>query len=169
MYSSPGSHRPARGPGSATPWTPAASPPRARRRSQLQPVQAPQVSALLDSAAAAISDDGGQGPTYAELDKIYREGIPCVPLMYRPTGVLRVQPVQLGELPDREEPVRSAVLDRALASVGLQDQTSRQLSDLGLTQAILIIGRDWQVTAEPELGWMESLRFDFVSFGSTPT
>jgi peptide/nickel transport system substrate-binding protein len=42
-----------------------------------------QVASLLDSAAAAKSDDEAK-TAYAALDKIYREEIPCVPLMYRP-------------------------------------------------------------------------------------
>lgn len=42
-----------------------------------------KVASLLDDAAAAISDDEAK-TAYAALDKIYREEIPCVPLMYRP-------------------------------------------------------------------------------------
>jgi peptide/nickel transport system substrate-binding protein len=42
-----------------------------------------KVASLLDTAAAAKSDDEAK-TAYASLDKIYREEIPCVPLMYRP-------------------------------------------------------------------------------------
>ncbi len=42
-----------------------------------------EVSALVDAAAGAKSDDEAK-TAYASLDKIYREEIPCVPLMYRP-------------------------------------------------------------------------------------
>ena len=43
----------------------------------------PRSSALVDAAAGAKSDDEAK-TAYASLDKIYREEIPCVPLMYRP-------------------------------------------------------------------------------------
>jgi peptide/nickel transport system substrate-binding protein len=43
----------------------------------------PDVPALLDAAAAAKSDTEAKA-AYARLDKIYRENIPVVPLMYRP-------------------------------------------------------------------------------------
>ena len=43
----------------------------------------PKVAALLDTAAAAKSDEEAKA-AYAELDKIYRENVPVVPLMYRP-------------------------------------------------------------------------------------
>ena len=42
-----------------------------------------EVAALVDAAAGAKSDDEAK-TAYASLDKIYREEIPCVPLMYRP-------------------------------------------------------------------------------------
>ena len=43
----------------------------------------PDVPALLDAAAGAKSDAEAKA-AYAQLDKIYRENIPVVPLMYRP-------------------------------------------------------------------------------------
>ncbi|MDN5763179.1 MAG: ABC transporter substrate-binding protein, partial [Microlunatus sp.] len=42
-----------------------------------------EVPALLDAAAAAKSD-GKAKTAYAALDKIFREDIPCIPLMYQP-------------------------------------------------------------------------------------
>jgi peptide/nickel transport system substrate-binding protein len=42
-----------------------------------------EVAALVDAAAGAKSDDEAK-TAYASLDKIYRQEIPCVPLMYRP-------------------------------------------------------------------------------------
>jgi peptide/nickel transport system substrate-binding protein len=43
----------------------------------------PDVPSLLDTAAGAKSDEEARA-AYTELDKIYRENIPVVPLMYRP-------------------------------------------------------------------------------------
>lgn len=43
----------------------------------------PDVPALLDAAAGAKNDTEAKA-AYARLDKIYRENIPVVPLMYRP-------------------------------------------------------------------------------------
>jgi peptide/nickel transport system substrate-binding protein len=43
----------------------------------------PDVPKLLDTAAGAKSDDEAK-QAYTELDRIYREQIPVVPLMYRP-------------------------------------------------------------------------------------
>jgi peptide/nickel transport system substrate-binding protein len=43
----------------------------------------PEVAALLDAAAGAKSDAEAK-TAYGKLDKIYREKIPVVPLMYRP-------------------------------------------------------------------------------------
>jgi peptide/nickel transport system substrate-binding protein len=43
----------------------------------------PEVPALLDTAAAAKTDDEAKA-AYAKLDQIYRAKIPVVPLMYRP-------------------------------------------------------------------------------------
>ena len=43
----------------------------------------PDVPGLLDQAAAA-TDDATRKTALQELDKIYREQIPVIPLMYRP-------------------------------------------------------------------------------------
>jgi peptide/nickel transport system substrate-binding protein len=43
----------------------------------------PDVPGLLNAAAAA-TDDAGRKTALSELDKIYREQIPVIPLMYRP-------------------------------------------------------------------------------------
>ena len=85
-----------------------------------------QVAALLDTAAGAKSDAEAK-TAYLALDKIYRQehagGAADVP----PAGVLRVQPEQLGELPDRGEPVRSADVAGRRHPVAVQDQEDRNL------------------------------------------
>ena len=62
-----------------------------------------EVASLLDSAAAAKSDDEAK-TAYAELDKIYRDEHPLRPVDVPPARVLRVQRLQLGRLPDRGRP-----------------------------------------------------------------
>ena len=85
-----------------------------------------EVAALLDAAAGAKSDAEAK-TAYAALDKIYREKIPVRPADVPPAGVLRVQREQLGELPDRGEPVRSADVAGRRHPVAVQDQEGRHI------------------------------------------
>ena len=76
-----------------------------------------EVAALVDAAAGAKTDDEAK-TAYASLDKIYRENIPCVPLMYRPLEFYEFNTVQLGELPDRGRTRTPRRCGRAPASGG---------------------------------------------------
>ena len=62
-----------------------------------------EVSALLDAAAGATSDDEAK-TAYASLDKIYREEIPCVPLMYRPLEFYEFNTSNWENFPTEENP-----------------------------------------------------------------
>ena len=94
---------------------------------ELQPVQeSPMSPALLDAAAGAKSDAEAK-TAYLALDKIYRENVPVVPLMYRPLEFYEFNAEQLGELPDRREPVRSAHVAGCRHPVAVQDQEDRNL------------------------------------------
>ena len=63
----------------------------------------PAVPALLDAAAAA-KDDAAAKTAYAELDKIYREKIPVVPLMYRPLEFYEFNASNWENFPTEENP-----------------------------------------------------------------
>ena len=128
----PASTRPARGSGSATPWTTGACRPSASRPFwNYNRFKNAEVAALLDAAAGAKSDAEAK-TAYAALDKIYRENDPGRPADVPPAGVLRVQREQLDELPDRGEPVRSADVAGRRDPVAVQDQEGRQLSPIDL-------------------------------------
>ena len=61
------------------------------------------VPKLLDTAAAAASDDEAK-TAYAALDKIYREEIPCVPLMYRPLEFYQFNTTNWEGFPTEQDP-----------------------------------------------------------------
>ena len=61
------------------------------------------VPALLDTAAGATSDDEAKTALSA-LDKIYREEIPCVPLMYRPLEFYEFNQNNWENFPTEENP-----------------------------------------------------------------
>lgn len=61
------------------------------------------VPKLLDTAAAAASDDEAK-TAYAALDKIYREEIPCVPLMYRPLEFYEFNTSNWSGFPTEQDP-----------------------------------------------------------------
>ena len=63
----------------------------------------PEVPALLDAAAGAKSDDEAK-TAYAALDKIYREKIPVVPLMYRPMDFYQFSQTNWENFPTEENP-----------------------------------------------------------------
>ena len=63
----------------------------------------PRSPALLDAAPAAKSDDEAK-TAYAALDKIYREKIPCVPLMYRPLEFYEFNQSNWEDFPTEENP-----------------------------------------------------------------
>ena len=63
----------------------------------------PDVPALLDAAAAAKSD-GDAKTAYAALDKIFRENIPCVPLMYRPLSFYEFNQSNWENFPTEQNP-----------------------------------------------------------------
>ncbi len=62
-----------------------------------------KVPALLDTAAGA-KDDATALKAYAELDKIYRENIPCIPLMYRPLDFYEFNQSNWENFPTEENP-----------------------------------------------------------------
>jgi peptide/nickel transport system substrate-binding protein len=61
------------------------------------------VPALLDAAAAAKTDDEAK-TAYAALDKIYREQVPTVPLMYRPLSFYQFNQSNWENFPTEENP-----------------------------------------------------------------
>ena len=61
------------------------------------------VAALLDTAAGAKTDDEAKA-AYAELDKIFRQEIPCVPLMYRPLSFYQFNQSNWENFPTEENP-----------------------------------------------------------------
>jgi peptide/nickel transport system substrate-binding protein len=61
------------------------------------------VPALLDAAAAAKSDDEAKA-AYAQLDKIYRQNVPVVPLMYRPLEFYEFNANNWTNFPTAENP-----------------------------------------------------------------
>ena len=63
----------------------------------------PDVPGLLDTAAGAKSDDEAK-TAYTALDKIYREQIPVVPLMYRPLEFYEVNESNWTGFPTEENP-----------------------------------------------------------------
>lgn len=58
---------------------------------------------LLDTAAGAKSDDEAKA-AYGQLDKIYRENIPCIPLMYRPLEFYEFNRSNWENFPTEENP-----------------------------------------------------------------
>ncbi len=63
----------------------------------------PDVPALLDQAAGAKSDAEAK-PALSQLDKIYREKIPVVPLMYRPLEFYEFNQSNWENFPTEENP-----------------------------------------------------------------
>ncbi len=63
----------------------------------------PEVAGLLDSVGAA-SSDAELKEIYAKLDAIYREGIPVVPLMYRPNEFYEYNESNWTNFPDEKNP-----------------------------------------------------------------
>jgi peptide/nickel transport system substrate-binding protein len=63
----------------------------------------PDVAGLLDQAAAA-ADDAARKTAYAALDKIYREQVPTVPLMYRPLEFYNINETNWTNFPTEENP-----------------------------------------------------------------
>jgi peptide/nickel transport system substrate-binding protein len=61
------------------------------------------VPALLDAAAAAKSDSEAKA-AYAQLDKIYRQNVPVVPLMYRPLEFYEFNESNWTNFPTAENP-----------------------------------------------------------------
>jgi peptide/nickel transport system substrate-binding protein len=63
----------------------------------------PDVAGLLDQAAAA-TDDAAKKTAYQALDKIYREQVPTVPLMYRPLEFYNINESNWTNFPTEENP-----------------------------------------------------------------
>ena len=61
------------------------------------------VPALLDTAAGAKSDDEAK-TALAALDKIYRENIPCIPMMYRPLDFYEFNQTNWEGFPTEQDP-----------------------------------------------------------------
>jgi peptide/nickel transport system substrate-binding protein len=62
-----------------------------------------QVAALLDTAAGAKTDPEAKA-AYSQLDKIYRENVPVVPLMYRPLEFYEFNTSNWENFPDEQNP-----------------------------------------------------------------
>ncbi len=62
----------------------------------------PEVGALLDQAAAATPEE--QGQFYAQLDAIFRQDIPAIPLMYRPQQFYTFDSAVWKNFPTAEDP-----------------------------------------------------------------
>ncbi len=62
----------------------------------------PEVAALLDQAAAATPEE--QGQFYAQLDAIFRQDIPAIPLMYRPQQFYTFDSAVWKNFPTAEDP-----------------------------------------------------------------
>jgi peptide/nickel transport system substrate-binding protein len=63
----------------------------------------PDVAGLLDQAAGA-ADDEARKTAYQALDKIYREQVPTVPLMYRPLEFYNINETNWTNFPTEENP-----------------------------------------------------------------
>lgn len=63
----------------------------------------PDVAGLLDSVGAATSEDELK-EIYTKLDAIYREGIPVIPLMYRPNEFYEYNSSNWTNFPDEKNP-----------------------------------------------------------------
>ncbi len=63
----------------------------------------PDVPGLLDSIGSAASEEELKG-IYSKLDAIYREGIPVVPLMYRPNEFYEYNETNWTNFPDEKNP-----------------------------------------------------------------
>jgi peptide/nickel transport system substrate-binding protein len=64
----------------------------------------PDVAALLDQAAAA-TDEATQKDLYAQLDKIFMDNIPAIPLMYRPLEFFEYNESVWTGFPNADNPV----------------------------------------------------------------
>ena len=118
----PASTRPARGFASATHWTTGECRLPARPRSGTTTgSRTPRSPALLDAAAGGQVRRRGQDGVRRPGQDLSRERA-CRAADVPPAGVLRVQREQLGELPDRGEPVRSADVAGCRHPVAVQDQ-----------------------------------------------
>jgi peptide/nickel transport system substrate-binding protein len=62
----------------------------------------PEVAGLLDQAAAASPEE--QGQFYAQLDEIFRQDIPVIPLMYRPQQFYTFNSAVWKNFPTAENP-----------------------------------------------------------------
>ena len=88
---------------------------------ELQPVQELRGPGPRWTPRPVAKSDAEAKAAYAALDKIYRENVPVVPLMYRPlSSTSSIE--QLGELPDRGEPIRSPHVAGRGHPVAVQDQ-----------------------------------------------
>jgi peptide/nickel transport system substrate-binding protein len=63
----------------------------------------PDVAGLLDSVGSA-ADDAALKEIYGKLDAIYREGIPVIPLMYRPNEFYEYNSSNWTNFPDEKNP-----------------------------------------------------------------
>jgi ABC-type oligopeptide transport system substrate-binding subunit len=80
---------------------------------------------IWDAAAGAKSDAEAK-TAYAALDKIYRENVPVVPLMYRPLEFYEFN-ASNWRTSDRREPIRSPHVAGRRHPVAIQDQEGRNL------------------------------------------
>lgn len=72
----------------------------------------PEVPALLDQAAAA-TDEETQKQLYSELDRIFLENIPVIPLMYRPLEFYEFNETVWTGFPTAENPVAPPMHEEA--------------------------------------------------------
>jgi peptide/nickel transport system substrate-binding protein len=72
----------------------------------------PDVPALLDQAAAA-TDEAVQKEIYGQLDRIFLENIPVIPLMYRPLEFYEYNETVWTGFPNADNPVAAPMQEEA--------------------------------------------------------
>jgi peptide/nickel transport system substrate-binding protein len=76
----------------------------------------PDVPALLD-AAGASTDDAEKAELFGQLDAIYRENIPVIPLMYRPLEFYEFNETHWTGFPTAEDPFAAPQPERSLPAI----------------------------------------------------
>lgn len=85
----------------------------------------PDVPALLDATAASI-DEAEQIDLYGQLDKIFTENIPAIPLMYRPFNFYEFNETYWSGFPTAENPTAPPMHEHAGVQVLFQVQPVSQ-------------------------------------------
>ena len=85
-----------------------------------------EVAAHVDAAAGAKSDAEAR-TAYAALDKIYRENVPVIPLMYRPLSFYEFNASNWENFPTEENPYAPPMWSGRRYPVAVQDQEGRHI------------------------------------------